>query len=153
MHKLHTEPCLVWRKFGFACREMNSFSGLLFLWRPGKGASTKIWGARKLYREKVKNAHEAHKNLPFLWWNCQIWANLNTFEIILGTNWGKYFLGKMSPCPPVVLPLCGISVFKITQSAAYNVVHVAATLFSAHTPATINHLVFATNNLWLSSLI
>ena len=70
------------------------------------GASIKILGARKMFRGKnVKNAHEAHKNLSFLCPSCQIWANFNTYEIIL---WGKkIFWRKM---PPVAPPLARCTV-------------------------------------------
>ena len=64
-------------------------------------------GARKIFRRgkkcKKKPTKRA-KNMSFLCWNCQIWANFNTFEIILGANWGrgarKYFGGQISPCLP-----------------------------------------------------
>ena len=32
--------------------------------------------------QKCKKCAQSAKNLPFLCWNCQIWANFNTFEII-----------------------------------------------------------------------
>ena len=57
------------------------------------------WGGKK-----VNNAREARKTLPFLCWNCQIWADFNTFEIIWG---GKKILGggANAPMPPVAPPL------------------------------------------------
>ena len=75
------------------------------------GASIKIFagggakGSKKKRTKNVfKNACEGCQNLPFLGWNCQMWAKLNTFEIILGGNLGegqnKYFGGPNAPLPP-----------------------------------------------------
>ena len=52
------------------------------------------------------------KNVLFLGWNCQIWANFNTFEIILGAIGGgeqdkKYFGGKCHLVAPPLPPLFG----------------------------------------------
>ena len=38
--------------------------------------------------KKVKTGHEAHKNLPFLCWNFQIWLNFNAPEISFGAKGG-----------------------------------------------------------------
>ena len=47
-----------------------------------------------------------HKKLPFLCWNCQIWANSNTFDIILGQTRGQENIWETNALmPPVALPL------------------------------------------------
>ena len=33
------------------------------------------------------------QKFAILCWNCQIWANFNTFEIILGVNFALYYVG------------------------------------------------------------
>ena len=63
-------------------------------------------GEKFLGGKNVKNAPNAAdmtQNSPFLCWTCQVWANFNTSEIILGETGGdKKMLGgtnaPMSPC-------------------------------------------------------
>ena len=49
-------------------------------------------------KENAHKAEKAHKIFPFLSWNSQIWANFNTFEIIIGQTGGhKFFKGWDGP--------------------------------------------------------
>ena len=53
---------------------------------------------------KNMNVHKTYKNLPFLYWNHQIWYNCNTFGIILeeAVGGGKktFLLLLLWKCPP-----------------------------------------------------
>ena len=68
-----------------------------FFWG-GEGGKKNFLGSTN-----VKNAGEACKDLPFLCWNCQIWANFNTFEMIF---WGELegqenIFGENAPHAPL----------------------------------------------------
>ena len=60
-----------------------------------------------LRNKNVKNRAKRAKKLPILCCNCQIWANLIIFEIILVENWGggKKYFGVGTPHAPVAPPL------------------------------------------------
>ena len=58
-------------------------------------------GEGRKWKMCVKHAKICY--LSFLCWNCQIWSNSNTFEIISGGKLGGKKCGEK--CPPVVLCL------------------------------------------------
>ena len=64
------------------------------------------WGQAKIFRGK-NFTNAAHKKLQLPNWNYQIWANLNTFEIIFGSKLGvKKMGGSKYPHAPCTKLLC-----------------------------------------------
>ena len=64
---------------------------------------TCLWWCQhqNILKGQGQNAHEAHKNVPFLCWNCLISANLNTFEIIFWQTGDarKFIFFENAPIP------------------------------------------------------